>query len=75
MKDSFYIQLQAVVDGILGGMNTNVGPRLSGDNDIVGAHGAGVRNDNSPRLVDLSQRNALVNGGTIFVHRDVHKGT
>ena len=83
LKDSFYIQLQAVLDGIpsgrmtvlLGDMNAKVGPRLSGDNYIVGAHGAGVRNDNGARFVDLCQRNALVIGGTNFPHSDVQKGT
>ena len=55
-KDTFYIQLQAVLDGIpsghmtvlLGDMNAKVGPRLSGNNDIVGAHGPGTRNDKGP---------------------------
>ena len=83
VKDSFYLQLQAVLDGIpsghmvllLGDMNAKVGPRLSGDCDVVGAHGTGARNDNGTRFVDLCQRNDLVIGGTVFPHRDVHKGT
>ena len=83
MKDTFYNQLQAVLDGIpssnmtilLGDMNAKVGSRLSGDNDVVGTHGIGFRNDNGTRFVDLCQRNGLVIGGTIFPHKEVHKGT
>ena len=83
VKDSFYTQLQAVLDGIpssnmtilLGDMNAKVGARMNGDNEVVGSHGSGVRNDNGTRFVDLCHRNALVIGGTIFPHKDVHKGT
>ena len=83
MKDSFYTQLQAVLDRIpsshmtmlLGDMNAKVGQRISGDNSFVGTHGIGDRNDNGTRLVDLCQRNALVIGGTIFPHKNVHRGT
>ena len=77
VKNSFYIQLQAVLDGIpsghmtvlLGDMNAKVGSQLGGDGDVMGTHGPGVRNENGARLVDLCHRNALVTGGTNFPHR------
>ena len=83
VKDSFYTKLQAVHDGIpssiktilLGDMNAKVGARMNGDNDVVGSHGNGVRNDNGTRFVYLCHRNALLIGGTIFPHKVVHKGT
>ena len=82
-KDVFYLLLQSVLDHIparsitvlLGDMNAKVGPFTPGDGEIVGRHGLGVRNDNGTRLVDLCQRCGLVIGGTMFPHKQVHKGT
>ena len=82
VKDTFYNQLQAVLDGIpssnmtiiLGDMNAKVGSRLTGDNDVVGTYGVGIQYDNVTGFVDLCQRNGLVIGGTIFLHKEIHKG-
>ena len=59
-EDLFYNQLQAILDGIssshmtvlLGDMNAKVGSRPTGDINVVGTHGPGVRNDNGSRFVD-----------------------
>ena len=63
-KDFLYIQLQVVLDQIpsrntiilRGDMNTKVGSRLNGDNDVVGLLDIEVGNDNSARFVDLCKK-------------------
>ena len=60
---------------LLGDMNAKVGGFLPGDGAVVGPHGLGVRNDNGSRLVDCCQQNGLAIGGTMFPHKDIHKGT
>ena len=60
---------------LLGNMNAKVGFFIPGDEQIVGRHSLGVRNDNGTRLVDLCQRSRLVIRGTMFSHKQVHNGT
>ena len=82
-KENFYHQLHAVLNRIpgddmvllLGDMNAKVGSYMPGDDAVVGQHGLGVRNDNGSRLVDCCQQNGLAVGGTIFPHKEIHKGT
>ncbi|KAH3832667.1 hypothetical protein DPMN_105960 [Dreissena polymorpha] len=41
----------------------------------MGRHGMGVITDNRERLVNFCQQNDLVIGGTLFVHKEIHKLT
>ena len=83
VKDAFYDKLQCALDEVancdvvllMADMNAKIGPSLPGDDEVVGGHCLGTRNDNGTRFVDLCQRYGLVIGGSIFPHRDVHKGT
>ena len=83
VKDTFYNQLQSTLDRVaisdtiilMGDMNAKVGGYCQGDDQTVGKHGIGIRNDNGTRFVDCCQRYGLVIGGTIFPHKTVHKGT
>ena len=82
-KDAFYNQLQSLLDRtstrdvtiVMGDMNAKVGTFVPGDGEVVGTNGLGIRNDNGTRFVDLCQRCGLVIGGTLFPHKQVHKGT
>ena len=42
---------------------------------MMGKYGCGNINDNGERLVDLCGTNNLVIGGTLFLHREIHKLT
>ena len=59
----------------MGDLNAKVGSFIPGDGQAVGTQGLGIRNDNVTRFVDLCQRCGLVIGGTLFHHKQVHKGT
>ena len=39
----------------------------------MGQHGLGQKNENGERLATFSGNNDLVNGGSLFKHRDIHK--
>ena len=83
VKDNFYHQMESILSNIpsretvilMGDMNAKVGGYIPGDGCVVGSHGIGTRNDNGTRFVDSCQRHGLVIGGTIFPHKNVHKGT
>ena len=55
-------------------MNAKVGVYMPRDGRVVRMRGMGVRNDDGRRFVDCCQRYGLVVGGTIFTHKQVHKG-
>ncbi|XP_055997865.1 craniofacial development protein 2-like [Ostrea edulis] len=82
-KISFYDSLQKVVDDtpshdvllILGDLNAKVGKCNQGKETIMGQQGIGECNNNGERLCTFCQENDLVIGGTIFMHKDIHKTT
>ncbi|XP_056021988.1 craniofacial development protein 2-like [Ostrea edulis] len=82
-KISFYDGLQKVVDDtpshdvllILGDLNAKVGKCNQGKETIMGQQGIGECNNNGERLCTFCQENDLVIGGTIFMHKDIHKTT
>ena len=84
-KDSFYRKLGDVFNAVpshdtvmvIGDMNAKVGNSsdTNSSNPSIGPHGMGVRNDNGSRLVNFCDRAGLIIGGTMFPHRDIHKGT
>ena len=41
----------------------------------TGIFGLGIRNDNDTRFVRFCEQNGLVVGGSIFPHKNIHKGT
>lgn len=65
IKDSFYEDLdrtladahKAVV--LLGDFNSQIGKRLTSENNILGQFSTGIRNENGQRLVDLAQAHNL----------------
>ena len=82
-KDDFYGLLQQVTAGfskkdiliISGDLNAKVGSDNRGHERVMGKHGLGVDNDNGERLIDFCAANDLVIGGTLFPHKNIHKGT
>ncbi|PIK40142.1 putative craniofacial development protein 2-like [Apostichopus japonicus] len=82
-KDSFYEQLQTVVEVvnqhdmviITGDMNAKVGADNKDKETVMGKHGTGVINNNGERLVDFCGLNNFVISGTLFPHKEIHKNT
>ena len=63
---------------VIGDMNAKFGSDIAGEtpsNPSIGVHGMRICNNNATRLVNFSDGAGLVVGGTIFPHRNVHKGT
>ena len=81
VKDDFYEQLQTAISKVplddmlllLGDMNVKVDN--TGCERVMGKHGCGTRNDNGERLVDFCLNNNCTIGGTIFLHKNIHKLT
>lgn len=83
-KDSFYLQLDAVISSIprgdikiiIGDLNAKTGCDNSNLQSIMGKHGLGsARNNNGDRLIDFCARHRLFIGGTKFPHKNIHKYT
>ncbi|XP_062611962.1 uncharacterized protein LOC134273760 [Saccostrea cucullata] len=82
-KVSFYDSLQEIVDNtpshdvllILGDLNAKVGKSNQGRESIMGKQGLGECNSSGERLCTFCQENNLIIGGTIFMHKDIHKTT
>ena len=60
---------------ITGDMNAEVGNNSENYEDIMGGHGAGMRNENGVRLCDFCAMNRLIITGTIFPRKEIHKLT
>ena len=83
-KNEFYQQLSSIFDELprhdlkllLGDLNAQVtldGGLISG---VVGGHSLhSSLNDNGTRLLDFCVTHQLAIGGTLFEHKDIHKGT
>ena len=82
-KESFYQQLQAVVDKtpkrdlkiLMGDLNAKVGSDNTNSELIMGSHGTGEQNENGELFTEFCTFNDLVIGGTIFPHKEIHKTT
>ncbi|VDP74033.1 unnamed protein product [Schistosoma mattheei] len=82
IKDQFYERLQSINEKcptkdltILMGDLNEVGIDNTGYEDIMGQHGLGERNKNGERFANLCAFNESVTGGTIFLHKHLHKAT
>ena len=83
-KDEFYQQLSSVFDELprhdlkllLGDLNAQVTSDCSFLSGVIGGHSLhSSSNDNGTRLLDFCVAHQLTIGGTLFQHRDIHKGT
>ena len=83
-KDLFYQQLSSVFDGLprhdlkllLGDLNAQVTSDCSCWPGVIGEHSLhSSSNDNGTRLLDFCVAHQLTIGGTLFQHKDIHKGT
>jgi len=83
-KDTFYNMLTDTFDGlprhdlklILGDFNAKIASDREGCEGVIGGESLhSSSNDNGTRLVDFCAANQLVIGGTLFQHKDIHKGT
>ena len=83
-KDEFYQQLEDTLSSLprydikllLGDFNARIGTDYSSWPGIIGKHSLhSSANDNGTRMLDLCTMNELTIGGTLFEHRNIHKGT
>ena len=83
-KDEFYQQLEDTLSSLprydikllLGDFNARIGTDHSSWPGIIGKHSLhSSANDNGTRMLDLCTMNELTIGGTLFEHRNIHKGT
>ena len=83
-KDKFYRTLTDTFDELprhdikllLGDFNTKVTSGRYGSEAVIGGESLhSSSNDNGTRLVDFCATNQLVIGGTLFEHKNIHKGT
>lgn len=82
-QDSFYDQLQTLVDKIpahdvlliMGDLNAKVGSNNKGKENTMREHSLGDINNSGDRLTSFCQETRLVIGGTIFEHKNTHKLT
>ncbi|EDO41726.1 predicted protein, partial [Nematostella vectensis] len=58
-----------------GDLNAKVGTDNTNYERAMGVYGCGTMNNNGGRLADFCLNNDLVNGGTIFPHKNIHKLT
>ena len=84
VKDAWYSQVQEVLRTVpghdmlimLGDYNAKVGREVCAFQGTIGKHSLHeTSNDNGIRLASLALQQNLVIGGTIFPHKDTHKGT
>jgi hypothetical protein len=59
----------------MGNLNAKVGSDNTHLEQIMGRHGLGDRNENGEMFVDFCAHNGLVIGGTLFIHKNIHKET
>ena len=82
-KDVFYDQLDAVMDSIpsydmkilMGDFNAQIGADITEFENVIGKEALGQRTDNGERLLGLCSNNNLKIGGSMFMHKRIHKGT
>lgn len=82
-KADFYDELQKTLDGrtrrdiliVTGDFTAKIGKDNTGRERIMGREGLGTMNKNSEMFADFCVFNDLVIGGSVFQHKDIHKGT
>ena len=82
-KDTFYDSLQRAVDEtprhgslpVMEDLNAKVRSTNEGKEGTMGREGLGDGNNNGERLGTFCQENSLVIGGTLFMHKNIHKVT
>ena len=83
-NDDFYLQLSETFDGLprhdikllLGDFNAKITNDNSARSGIIGQHSLHVSStDNGTRLLDFCAIRQVTVGGTLFQHKDIHKGT
>ena len=60
---------------LIGDFNAKIGSDNTGYEGIMGTHGLGQMNENGERFANLCALNQLVIGGSIFLHKHIHKAT
>ena len=84
VKDDFYQQLSGTFDELpghdvkflLGDFNARVGQDNSAWSGVIGKQSLhSTSNDNGLRLLDFCAMYQLTIGGTLFQHKDIHKGS
>ena len=84
VKDQFYERLNSVLGGnrpqreltiLMGDMNAKIGSCNIGYEEVMGTHGLGDMNNNGERFADLCAEHELVIGGSLFLHKRIHKAT
>lgn len=77
----FYGQVQSILSELnskyiyilMGDFNAKVGSDNTRYKEVIGKHGLGEMSENRKLFADTCALFAI--GGTIYVHRDIHKGT
>ena len=84
MKDEWYALFESTLNKvpnhdmmiILGDLNAKVGREVDAFGPAIGMHSLHAdSNNNGVRLASLALQYDLVVGGTLFPHKDIHKGT
>lgn len=82
-KAVFYDELQKTLDGrtkrdiliVTDDFNAKIGKDNNGRERIMGREGLGTMNEHGEMFVDFCVFNDSVIGGSVFQHKDIHKGT
>src|SRR5258706_200987 len=82
-KDEFYEQMQDVLSTapehdmklVMGDFNAQIGRDNNAWEEAMGKEAIGDRTDNGERLLSYCSSNKLKIGGSLFQHKDIHKGT
>ena len=76
LSDTFYELPRHDLKLLLGDFNGKVTSNRYGFEGVIGGESLhSSSSDNGTRLMDFCAANQLVIGGTLFQHRDIHKGT
>ena len=82
-KNDFYEKLESVLNSLddkdvnilMGDFNAKVDNENEGFENCMGQHGLGEMNENGELFASTCANYNLVIGGTVFPHKNIHKGT
>ena len=60
---------------LMGDLNVKIDSNKKGYEECMGTQGLGEINENGERLADLCAVEGLVIGGSLFMHKNIHKAT
>ena len=60
---------------VMGDFNAKIGADNTGYEDTMGTQGLGQMNENGEHFADMCALNQLKIGGSIFLHKRIHKAT